>query len=132
MRLIERCADAAADDRIDDHLHDRVDADEQADKDQCADEGLLLTFGLEKSLDVIGISEEQNQCAHEENRIEQCCQETGDKARSRAADFLGKSLVDQSDEEAVERTGYKYVVCRTFEEFQEAVTSYIPPPGRAC
>ncbi len=33
---------------------------------------------------------------------------------------------------AVERTGYKYVVCRTFEEFQEAVQAYIPPPGRPC
>lgn len=35
-------------------------------------------------------------------------------------------------QQAVEKTGYKYVVCRTFEEFQEAVTSYIPPPGGRC
>ena len=33
---------------------------------------------------------------------------------------------------AVERTGYKYVICRTLEEFQAAVTAYIPPPGRPC
>lgn len=33
---------------------------------------------------------------------------------------------------AVERTGYKYVICRTFEEFQAAVTAYIPPNSRPC
>ena len=33
---------------------------------------------------------------------------------------------------AVGRTGYKYVICRTFEEFQAAVTAYIPPNSRPC
>ena len=35
-------------------------------------------------------------------------------------------------QEAVERTGYKYVICRSLDEFREAVTSYIPPPGGRC
>lgn len=43
-----------------------------------------------------------------------------------------QSAAQKEWQAAVERTGYKYVICRTFEEFQAAVTAYIPPPGRPC
>lgn len=33
---------------------------------------------------------------------------------------------------AVEAEGYKYVVCRSIEEFMAAVTGYIPPPSGRC
>ncbi len=54
--------------------------------------------------------------------IEMKTKEKGSRQRDNQAEW----------QRAVERTGYKYVICRSLDEFREAVTSYIPPPGGRC
>lgn len=107
MRCIERGADAAADDRGDNHLNNSIEADKCADKQECAAERLFLTEFLIESLHIFGFAEEQDERSHEEGCVEKCRAEACDEARRFSADLICERLMQQADQQAVQRTRNK-------------------------